>query len=136
MKRAQRPAQSLDRGDDLRILSIAASLEIAESDHLDQVVQGDGLFTSKVRQLPVEFPPQRHELLAQSLLLVSAARLEVLAILGTGNPNDPMFSAAERADESAQCGTWSLALALFAIGALTHLPELPAPGFGGGGTKP
>jgi len=60
-------------------------VEITEGDHLDEVEQRGCLFSSCHTQLPVEFPPDRGELLAQPLLLIVAPGVEIVTVRRTGD---------------------------------------------------
>src|SRR5512134_57041 len=135
MQRAQRPSQRLNRRQDFRILTVPASLEITERHHLDEIVECHGFLAAGLADFPVELPPKRHELFAQTLLLIIASRAQVGAIGGTGDSDDAVFTAAEATDDS-QGRTGPLTLSLFAVGAFAHFFAPPSGGFGGGGMKP
>ncbi len=127
----------MNGGDDLRILSVASPLKITERHHFDQIVERHRFLAAQFAEFPVEIAPHRHELFAQTLLLVVASRPEIGAVRGAGNANDPVFAAALAADEPSQSGTRPLAFPLLAVDALTHYFEAPsAAGLGGGGMNP
>src|SRR5689334_17166757 len=135
MQRTQRPSQRLNRRHHLRVLTVPPSLEVAERDDLDEIVERHRFLTTGFADFPVKFPPKRHKLFAQALLLVLASGAEIGAVRGARDPDDPMFAATDAADDS-QGRTRPFALALFAIRALAHFVGPPSAGLAGGGMNP
>ena len=102
-------------------LTVSPPLEVAERHDLDQIIECHRLLTAGFADLPVKFPPKRHELFAQALLLVLASGAEIGAVRRARDPDDPVFAATDTTDD-AQGRTGPLALS--------------SAGFGGGGMKP
>lgn len=137
MQRAEYPAERLDRGDHLRVLAVAATLEVVERDDLDQVEQCRRFFSAELAEFSIQFTPGRRELFSQSPLLIFAAGVQVHAVGWAGDTDDAMLAAALAADQSVQGRTGSLSLAPVTIGALAHFFVVPSGcGLGGGETKP
>jgi len=118
-------------------LPVSTPFKIAEGDDFDQIEQGYGFVTAELTQFPIEVPPNRHELLGQSLLLIVASAVEIGTVTWARYPDDPMLSAAEAADQPTESRARALALPLFTIDAQTHFFAAPSgAGLDGGGTNP
>lgn len=137
MQWAECATERLNRCHHFGILPISTPFKVAERDHLDQIEQRHGFVAAEFTHLSIEIPPNGHELLAQSFLLIVASAVKIGAITWARYPYDAMFSAAGTADQPSESRTGAFALALFAIDAQTHFFVAPSwADLDGGGMNP
>src|SRR5215510_11441105 len=100
MEGAERPSQGLQRCYDFCILPVAATLEVTEDHHFNEIEQGYGFFTAQLRQLAIELAADRHELYSQSFLLVVTPGFKIDAVSRASDPHNSVFAATLAADQS------------------------------------